>query len=138
MYRTERQTQKVNEARAMSATNTHGPLTTTNSKRELTMANINLKPRRTRAEPPTNISATLERAPATDSPQQQARRVAFPWMLVTDALLERIGFRPGQQVMLSVDHRYGKITISLDHDYTIAGRPMTQKQIRQRGGLRTD
>jgi len=102
------------------------------------MANINLKPRRTRAEPPTNISATLERAPATDSLQQQARRVAFPWMLVTDTLLERIGFRPGQQVMLSVDHRYGKITISLDHDYTIAGRPMTQKQIRQRGGLRTD
>jgi hypothetical protein len=37
--------------------------------------------------------------------------------------------------MLSVDHRYGKITISLDHDSTIAGRPMTQKQIKQRGGL---
>ncbi|MFL9982732.1 hypothetical protein [Paraburkholderia sediminicola] len=102
------------------------------------MANINLKPRRTRAEPPTNISAALEQAPATDSPQQQARRLAFPWMLVTDALLERIGFRPGQQVLLSVDHRYGKITISLDHDYTIAGRPMTQKQIRQRDGLRID
>lgn len=102
------------------------------------MATANLKPRRTQAEPPTNISATLERTPATDSPQQQARRLAFPWMLVTDALLERIGFRPGQQVMLSVDHRYGKITISLDHDYTIAGRPMTQKQIRQRSGLRID
>ncbi|WP_201644644.1 hypothetical protein [Paraburkholderia metrosideri] len=59
-------------------------------------------------------------------------------MLITDALLERIGFRPGQQVMLSVDHRVGKITLSLDRNYTIAGRPMTQKQIRERGSPRLD
>jgi hypothetical protein len=102
------------------------------------MGNINLKPRRARAEPPTNISAALVLEPATASPQQQARRLAFPWMLITDALLERIGFRPGQQIMLSVDHRAGKITLSLDRDYTIAGRPMTQKQIRERGGLSLD
>ena len=49
-----------------------------------------------------------------------------------------IGFRPGQQIMLSVDHRAGKITLSLDRDYTIAGRPMTSEQIRERGGLSLD
>jgi hypothetical protein len=53
-------------------------------------------------------------------------------------MLEQVGFLPGQRVMLSVDHRHGKITLSLDRDYTIAGRPMTSEQIRQRGGLRID
>ncbi|WP_429409538.1 hypothetical protein [Paraburkholderia sp. GAS82] len=85
-----------------------------------------------------NVTAALERAPATACAQQQARRLAFPWMLVTDALLERIGFLPGQRVMFSVDHRLGHITISLDRNYTIAGKPMTQKQIGQRSRLRAD
>ncbi|MGF6647348.1 hypothetical protein [Paraburkholderia sp. GAS82] len=40
--------------------------------------------------------------------------------------------------MLSVDHRYGKITLSLDRNYTNAGRPMTREQIRERGGLSLD
>ncbi|MGF7134104.1 hypothetical protein P3T40_005605 [Paraburkholderia sp. EB58] len=102
------------------------------------MGNINLKPRRACAEPPTNISVELEEAPGTGNPQEQRRRVAFPWMQVTDAMLEQVGFLPGQRVMLSVDHRHGKITLSLDRDYTIAGRPMTSEQIRQRGGLRID
>jgi hypothetical protein len=110
----------------MSVTSTHCPLTTTNSLRELTMGNINLKPRRACAEPPTNISVELEEAPGTGNPQEQRRRVAFPWMQVTDAMLEQVGFR------------HGKITLSLDRDYTIAGRPMTSEQIRQRGGLRID
>jgi toxic protein SymE len=52
-----------------------------------------------------------------------------------NSLLEQVGFLPGQRVMLSVDHRFGKITLSLDRDYTIACRPMTQKQIRECGGL---
>jgi toxic protein SymE len=121
----------------MSATNTHRPLTTTSSLKELIMADANLKPRRARDEPPTFISAALERAPATASPQEQHRRLAFPWMQVTDALLERIGFLPGQRVMFSVDHRLGHITISLDRNYTIAGKPMTQ-QIRQRSSLSID
>ncbi|MFM0076460.1 hypothetical protein PQQ86_35460 [Paraburkholderia sediminicola] len=43
-----------------------------------------------------------------------------------------------QRVMLSVDHRFGKITLSLDRDYTIAGRPMTKEQIRTHGELRMD
>jgi hypothetical protein len=102
------------------------------------MATANLKPRRARAEPPTTISATLERVPITACPQQQNRCLAFPWMLVTDAMLERLGFLPGQRVMLNIDHNYGKITLSLDRNYTIAGRPMAQKQIRERGGLSLD
>ncbi len=101
------------------------------------MADANLKPRRTHAKPPTNISVALEAAPDTGNPQEQRTRVAFPWMQVTDALLERIGFLPGQRVMFSVDHRLGHITISLDRNYTIAGKPMTQ-QIRQRSSLSID
>lgn len=46
-------------------------------------------------------------------------------MLVTDTMLERIGFLPGHRVMLSIDHTYGRITISPDRDYTIAGRQMS-------------
>ncbi|BFG79432.1 hypothetical protein PTKU46_74650 [Paraburkholderia terrae] len=57
-------------------------------------------------------------------------------MQVTDALLEQLGFLPGHRVMLSVDHRFGHITISPDRDYTIAMH-MTPQQIRQRGRLRT-
>jgi hypothetical protein len=46
-------------------------------------------------------------------------------MQITDRLLEHAGFLPGQQVMFSVDHRYGHITITPDYDYRIAGRYMT-------------
>ncbi|WP_454871578.1 hypothetical protein [Paraburkholderia xenovorans] len=52
-------------------------------------------------------------------------RSVFPWMQITDRLLEHAGFLPGQQVMFSVDHRYGHITITPDYDYRIAGRYMT-------------
>ena len=99
------------------------------------MADANLKPRRTRSEPATHISVVLEEAPPTGSTQQQGKRPAFPWMQITDAMLERAGFLPGQQVLFSVDHRCGHITITPDYDYRIAGRYMTAteaKATRQR------
>ncbi|MGF6805644.1 hypothetical protein OKW30_000770 [Paraburkholderia sp. Clong3] len=65
-------------------------------------------------------------------------RLAFPWMQIADALLEQVGFLPGQRVMLSVDHRFGEITISLDRNYTIAGKQMTEQEIRRRNPFITD
>lgn len=89
------------------------------------MANTNLKPRRARAKPDTRISVALEEAPATGSPHEQGKRPAFPWMQIIDALLEQVGFLPGQQVLFSVDHRFGHVTITPDYDYRVAGRYMT-------------
>ena len=40
-------------------------------------------------------------------------------------MLKHAGSLPGQQVVFSVDHRYGHITITPDYDYRIVGRYMT-------------
>jgi len=115
--------------------NPYGPLTTTNSSQELTMANANLKPRRARDEHVTRISAALE----ADSTHPHDKRLAFPWMQITDKLLEQAGFLPGHQVMFSVDHRFGRITITPDYDYRVAGRYMTEPEVEamlQRRGKR--
>ncbi|MFM0499083.1 hypothetical protein [Paraburkholderia caffeinilytica] len=84
------------------------------------MADANLKPRRARDEHVKRISVALE----ADRPHEQGRRTAFPWMQVTDAMLEHAGFLPGHQVLFSIDYRLGQITITPDYDYRIAGRYM--------------
>ncbi len=89
------------------------------------MATANLRPRRARAEPQTRISVALEEASPTGSIEEQGKRPAFPWMQITDAMLERVGFLPGQQVLFSIDDRYGHITITPDHDYMIGNRYLT-------------
>ncbi|OAJ53704.1 hypothetical protein A6V36_35705 [Paraburkholderia ginsengiterrae] len=96
------------------------------------MANTNLKPRRARVEECTRISVALEQAPASNDPQEQRKRVTFPWMQVTDDMLEQLGFLPGERVMFSIDHRHAQILITLDRDYTIGGKPMTPEQLRKR------
>lgn len=85
------------------------------------MANANLKPRRARGEQSASISVVLEHASETDSPQEQQRRVAFPWMQVADALLEHAGFRPGQAVFFRVDYRAGQIMIGADETTPLPG-----------------
>jgi toxic protein SymE len=102
------------------------------------MAKANLKPRHARGEQLTGVSVELKQASETESPEDQRRRVAFPWMPVVDALLEHAGFLPGQRVYFSVDYRSGQITIAPDRNYTIAGRQMTPEEIRQRGRTHTD
>jgi len=88
------------------------------------MANANLKPRRTRDEHVTRISVALEEVPATGKPKEQGKRLAFPWMQITDTMLEHAGFLPGNQVLFSIDYRY-RHTITPDYDYLIDGRYMT-------------
>lgn len=89
------------------------------------MANANLKPRRTRDEHVTRISAALEEVPATGKPKEQGKRLAFPWIQITDTMLEHAGFLPRNQVLFSIDYRYRHITITPDYDYLIAGRYMS-------------
>jgi hypothetical protein len=101
--------------------NPYGPLTTTNSLRELIMADANLKPRRARDEHVTRISVALE----ADHTHEHARRTIFPWMQITNAMLEHAGFLPGNQVLFSIDYRLGHITITPDYDYRVAGRYMS-------------
>ncbi|WP_144155928.1 hypothetical protein [Paraburkholderia sp. BCC1885] len=97
------------------------------------MANTNLKPRRTRDEHVTRISVALE----ADCPHEHGGSTAFPWMLITDAMLEHAGFLPGNQVRFSIDYRYRHITITPDYDYLIAGRymtaPETEAMLQRRG-----
>ncbi|MFM0152737.1 hypothetical protein PQR05_22910 [Paraburkholderia sediminicola] len=85
------------------------------------MADANLKPRRARDEHITRISVALE----ADHTHEHGRRTAFPWMRVTDAMLEHAGFLPGHQVLFSIDYRLGQITITADYDYRVASRYMT-------------
>ncbi len=59
------------------------------------MANADLKPRRPRDERVTRISVALE----TDRTHEHGRRTAFPWMQITNAMLEYAGFLPGNQVL---------------------------------------
>lgn len=87
--------------------------------------NANLKPRRARDEHVTRISVALEEVPATAKLEKQGKQLAFPSMQVIDAMLEYMDFLPGQQVLFSIDHRRGHITITPDYDYRVAGRYMS-------------
>ncbi|WP_175158981.1 hypothetical protein [Paraburkholderia fynbosensis] len=56
------------------------------------------------------------------------RRTAFPWMQITDDMLEHAGFLPENQVLFRFDYRLGHITITPDYDYRVAGRYMTEPE----------
>jgi hypothetical protein len=53
------------------------------------MADANLKPRPAHAEPQTSFSVPLEQRRATGSSAEQRRRLAFPWMTITDGLFQK-------------------------------------------------
>jgi toxic protein SymE len=98
------------------------------------MAKRNLRPPPIRFNATERIQTKLEEKPARKSAQQKARQVAFPWMEVTDAMLERMGFLPGARVLFSVDCVTRRIMIAADPAYTNAGKPMTDEELDRRGG----
>ncbi|MEM5399338.1 hypothetical protein [Paraburkholderia unamae] len=104
------------------------------------MADIHHKPRRTRAPSVHHVPAILEDAPSSGIPSVSClSRPAFPWMHVADICLAQAGFAPGQPVLLSLDYNTRCLSISPDYDCTIAGRPMSEHEIGERGGAaRTD
>jgi hypothetical protein len=66
------------------------------------MANANLKPRR--------------------ACREKSESISLYWS----------SFQPGQPVLFRVDYRLGQIAIRTDSNYTIIGRQMAPKEIRQR------
>jgi toxic protein SymE len=93
----------------VSATNTLGPLTTTNSYEELTMADANLN-----AHPNvTERFVTIQQSPR----QRRNWRVGYkpplyPWMKLSGRWIEHAGFEAGQRVRISVEQ--GRLTITTD------------------------
>jgi toxic protein SymE len=99
------------------------------------MAKRNLKPRPIRFNPTEQIRTKLEEKSDCKSEKEKVRHVAFPWMEVTDGMLERMGFFPGARVLFSADCVTRRIMIAADPVYTNAGKPMTEEELDQRGGF---
>jgi len=94
--------------------NPYDPLTTTNSDKELTMADANSKSRpkkRKPREPSTVLAMTLRSTP--DQPKSGGPYM--PWMSVIDAHFKLFGFEPGDRVFLSINHVTRQINISPDY-----------------------
>jgi len=88
------------------------------------MAKANHKPRRAHDEHIARISLPLE----AESTLEHHRHTAFPWMQVTDAMLEHAGFLPGNQVLFTIDYRPRRIIITPDYAYVSGGRYMTEQE----------
>jgi hypothetical protein len=89
------------------------PLTTTNSLRELTMANANLKPRSPRQR--THACVTLRDSPDYGPAQHDGPSGPFlPWMQIADVWLRQAGFTPGQRMRITFDCRNASLTITPD------------------------
>jgi toxic protein SymE len=95
--------------------NPYGPLTTTSSTEELTMADANLKPRPSRTPRDASACVTLRDAPNYGSAQQALPPAPFiPWMQIADVWLKHAGFTPGQRMRIAFDYRNQCLTIAPD------------------------
>ena len=81
--------------------NPSGPLTTTNSVKELFMAKANHKTRPAADEEPIAFELPLQSSAELPG---GSNKPFIPWMQVTDALLGHLGFMPGERVYFSVDY----------------------------------
>ena len=81
--------------------NPSGPLTTTNSVKELFMAKANHKTRSAAVEEPVAFEVPLQSSAELPG---GSNKPFIPWMQVTDALLSHLGFMPGERVYFSVDY----------------------------------
>jgi toxic protein SymE len=94
----------------VSATNTHRPLTTTNSSKELTMAKANHKSR----------LLVTERFVTIREPQRYTERTSgnpkpatfYPWLKLAGKWMEEAGFAPHQRVRVAVEK--GKLVITVE------------------------
>jgi hypothetical protein len=106
-----------------------------NSTQELIMASANLKPRR---KPPVPHQRTLAvrigQPPENETYVEHDAKLKamFPWMLFADEFLTSMGFIPGEHVCFSANYANKTLTIAPDHNYRIAGRPITDEEIDSR------
>ncbi|WP_408506239.1 SymE family type I addiction module toxin [Paraburkholderia sediminicola] len=86
--------------------NPYDPLTTTNSDKELIMADANHKAR----PPVTERSVTIQESwryqkPARLPFHMRKEPPTFPWMKLSGRWIETAGFEPGQRVRITVEHQ---------------------------------
>ena len=89
--------------------NPYDPLTTTNSKQELIMADAYLNAR----PDPTRRFVTIHQSPRFRPLKlcgYRTRVPLFPWFRVSGRWLERAGFSPGQRLSIEIHH--GKLIIT--------------------------
>jgi toxic protein SymE len=94
----------------VSAINTHRPLTTTNSSKELTMADANHKAR----PPVTQRFVTIQQSRRYQEwkPGPYKEAPLFPWMKLAGKWIEHAGFEAGQRVKIAVEH--GRLIITAE------------------------
>jgi hypothetical protein len=115
----------------MSATNTHRPLTTTNSHQELIMADANLKARPSRAKRSRAITVTLRDAPDGYSPDTppHPQQPFMPWEHI-DLWLATAGFfKAGQRVNVSLDYIRQSLTVTPEYDDAAKARERAERTI---------
>jgi len=94
--------------------NPYDPLTTTNSHKELKMADANTKPRR-RKNKPVNMQKTFELV-LRNYPDLPKRGWPYlPWMKAIDIDFKIFGFKPGDRVYLDTNYVTRQITITPDY-----------------------
>lgn len=94
----------VNEARAVGATNTYGPLTTTSSLEELIMADANLNASRIHPERRATVQQPMRWHPVPTWSGQWKTPTFFPLLRIAGKWLIQVGFEPGQRVRVTVEH----------------------------------
>jgi hypothetical protein len=92
--------------------NPYGPLTTTNSHKELIMADAHLKRRAPRMDLNDSACVTLRAEP--DYATGKLAPAFMPWVQIADIWLQHAGFAPGQPMCFAFDYRNRCLTISPD------------------------
>ncbi|WP_226800392.1 hypothetical protein [Burkholderia sp. Z1] len=109
--------------------NPNDPLTTTNSNKELKMAdaNSNSRPKKRKPRKPSTVLQMILRS----TPDKPKRGWPYlPWMSVVDAHFKLFGFQPGDLVYLEINHITRQICIRPDH----AGLALREQPDHQPGG----
>ena len=96
----------------MSATNTHGPLTTTSSHGELIMADANLNASCAHPERHATVQQLMRWHPPPKWQGQWKNRTFFPLLRIAGKWLIQAGFEPGQRVRITVEH--GRLVVTPD------------------------
>lgn len=84
--------------------NPYGPLTTTNSLRELIMADVNLNALHAHPERHATVQELMRWRPASKPGRPWRTPRFFPWLRIAGMWLEQAGFPPGQRVRIQVEH----------------------------------
>src|ERR1700753_3107870 len=80
------------------------PLTTTNSPKQLTMADANINALPAHTEQHATVQELMRWRPAPKPGRPWRTPRFFPWLRIAGIWLEQAGFPPGQRVRIQVEH----------------------------------